>query len=484
MKNATLRSHRGTHFKTGRTAWRLLAVFSVLPAAASFGMAQAAASSVPATQPSVSAVANANAGGQDDLQQQVRDLQAQLKLTQAREQALENVVRTQPAEPDAAAVSQQLVADADRHSTLLADTSFIAGYDPEKGFQLTSDDGDFRLHPFILLQARDVTNWRDSGNPRGQSDTQNGMEIRRMQLGAEGNMFSPDFTYRIFIQTDRSGGEASLFDAWVKYHFHDTPWYIEAGQFKSPFSHEQMVFDRTLLAADRTLVDDILANGEAFSEGVMAVYDNKDALRAKVDFTNGYGSNDTNFENVPARADNFGIGARGEYKISGKWNDYDQFSSLGNSDGLLVLGAGLDWTEADPADFIRQAVDLQWNRGPLGVYLGYVGRYTAHNSTFGYAFDAGAVAQVSYMLDPHHWELFGRYDYLRLDGKEFTGPTNSNVHELTAGVNYYFYGQNAKLTSDATYLPVGSPVDDNGSGVLLSSGKPEVLIRVQFQLAI
>jgi hypothetical protein len=49
-------------------------------------------------------------------------------------------------------------------------------------------------------------------------------------------------------------------------------------------------------------------------------------------------------------------------------------------------------------------------------------------------------------------------------------------------VNYFLYGHNAKFTADATYLPNGLPVNDDGSGALQSNRHNEIIARVQFQL--
>lgn len=442
-----------------------------------------APAAVPTSQPS----------GNSDLATQLQNLQAQMQQMQAHEQDLEKQLQEQsallPPQQSQADLDAQVLRDADQHSQLITETPFITGYNPDKGFIIASDDGNFLLHPFLLLQVRDVSNWRNQDLSGDRSNFENGFEIRRMQIGFDGNVFSPDVTYRIFIQTDRTGGDATLFDAWVKYHFHDTPFYVEAGQFKTPFSHEQLIFDRTMMAADRTVVDDILSLGEAFSQGIMGIYDNNGPVRLKYDFTNGYDINDVNFENTPTRADNFGMSARGEYKFFGNWKDYDQFTSLGDKQDLLVAGAGADWSEGDPTDTIRETGDVQWNHGPLGVYGGFVGKYTARTTLgsgkLGNTFDYGPVAQISYLLDDH-WEPFARYDYLKLDSNEFTAAshTNTNVDEFCLGVNYYFYGQNLKLTFDTEYLPNGSPVDDNGSGVLVDNNHGEEIIRVQLQLAI
>ena len=54
-------------------------------------------------------------------------------------------------------------------------------------------------------------------------------------------------------------------------------------------------------------------------------------------------------------------------------------------------------------------------------------------------------------------------------------------NEITIGTNYYIRGHAAKFTIDLTYLCDGSPVSDDGSGVL-ANDDAEFVLRVQFQL--
>ena len=91
------------------------------------------------------------------------------------------------------------------------------------------------------------------------------------------------------------------------------------------------------------------------------------------------------------------------------------------------------------------------------------------------------VLQASYLISDR-WEPFLRYDYTHLDGSEFKIPTSSTMHEITAGVAYYFFGQRAKVTFDLTYLPNGAPVADTGNDLVANPGNNAVLARGQFQL--
>jgi hypothetical protein len=57
------------------------------------------------------------------------------------------------------------------------------------------------------------------------------------------------------------------------------------------------------------------------------------------------------------------------------------------------------------------------------------------------------------------------------------------VEEFTIGANYYIYKQNAKFTLDASWLPEGSPTDATALGILKDTGRNELILRAQFQLA-
>jgi hypothetical protein len=374
--------------------------------------------------------------------------------------------------------------DADRHSQMMDLGGVSAGWTADRGFYLKSEDGNFVLSPFVLFQLRDATVWRQDAKAGKTDDTENGFEVRRLQLGFDGNVFSPDLTYRIFWQSSEiTTGNLSLLMAWIQYRIHDTPYVIGGGQFKSPFDHEQWIGDAKQLAADRTYVDDTLAGGEGFTKGLTIRYDDGGRFRAEGALTQGFNNNNSTFQDFPTNEDNFGIGARAEYKFFGRWQDYEHFSSLGNTKDLLVAGGGLDLSEAGHTNVLRHVIDCQYNPGPIGLYAAYLGRYIKGNTEGpgGDTYDPSLRLQASYLFNPH-WEGFGRYDYVHLDEREFKTPTSSGVSEFTLGANYYIYGQNAKLTLDLSYLPKGTPTTDTGNDLIENPGHADLLFRTQFQL--
>jgi hypothetical protein len=96
-------------------------------------------------------------------------------------------------------------------------------------------------------------------------------------------------------------------------------------------------------------------------------------------------------------------------------------------------------------------------------------------------YDSTLRGQVSWAID-RHWEPYARYEYIHFDGHEFATTTRTTVHVITAGANYYLAGFGAKFSLDLSYLPNGSPVADDGFGILTNNGHNELVGRAQFQV--
>jgi hypothetical protein len=427
--------------------------------------------------------ARADEPSNEQLKQEVEQLRAAVKELQA-----QRVTPTFNAH-DVDATVDSVVRDADRRSQLLAqDTSFTAGWD--NGFKIRSADGNFVLHPWFQFQFRSVTNYREDANQSGiGDDTQNGFELRRMKFGFDGNVFSPDLTYTFLWATNRHNGVPELEDAWVKYKFADGL-AVKAGQIKNPLDHEQIVSSKYQLAVERTLIAGTFVNGDDYVQGVSLVMDNGGALRGEAAFTDGIRSQNQNFQDFPSTTSgnsptaDWGAAGRVEYKLMGDWKDYDRFTAMGTRRDLLVLGAAADYTEFGRSGALTHVADVQYTLASgLSIYGAYLGRYTARNTGAGDSdtYDSTFRAFVGYMLNDK-LEPFAQYQYIHFDSAATAAGTDNTVHDITIGINYYLMGQSAKFTVDASYLPNGSPVSDDSSGVLANNGKNEAVIRAQFQL--
>jgi len=112
------------------------------------------------------------------------------------------------------------------------------------------------------------------------------------------------------------------------------------------------------------------------------------------------------------------------------------------------------------------------------LFGAFVGRYVDDKGSAS-NWDWAIVAQVAYMINTQ-WEVFGRYDYLKLDNTD--AGEEDTFHEATIGINYYLKGHHAKITIDAGWLPNGSPSNQDGAGILANNGDNEYYLRAQFQL--
>jgi len=449
--------------------------------------------------------------GQQDLQAQVNELKAEVKDLKSQQQQDEAQKQV-----NVTAAIQQVIEDADKQSQLFDASSgdFTAGYLGRRFF-IQSEDGNFVLRPWIHLQVRDSTAYR-----YGIYDAQNGLEVRRARLGFDGNLFGKNLTYMFDWATNRAnstltvtnaagatvgtttspvGGLPVLEEAWLKYNFSDTPYYIHAGQMHDPLDHENIVGSK-YRAPEASLQGDIFGNTDTFTEAVTFIYDPKQAIRFEGGINHGIRGANTNFEDAPNNGNAYdgGLAGRIEWKLAGNWRDYDQLTSWGDKTDLLVLGSGYDYSYGSGRYYtLSHTVDLQY-ANPRGwfAYLSYFGRYTSHQigipntsnpgASFGTPGDPGAdtyepsvMAQVAYLIDDKA-EPFLRYEYMHLAGTP-TGSQN-NVTDISAGFNYYFYGHNLKFTGLMTYLPTGIPINDTSGDILISNGKAELIFIAQMQL--
>jgi len=435
---------------------------------------------------------------QQELLEQIKALQAKVeRLEQQEGQAAQARPATQAAEPSTtASTAGSVLDDAERRSNpmMMQGSSFTAGYNKGK-FLIQDDAGNFVFHPNLQFMPRWAGNNRDNAKHGGEdSDFQSGFEIRRLKLGFDGNVFTPNLTYNFLWATDRNSGNLVLEEAWAKYAFKNGPlnnFFVKGGQFKDPFAHESLTSSKRLLAAERSLLNDVFTGGDNFVQGVSVGWDDGEKgapFRAEVAYTDGANGANQNFQDFPTTKANFGVAGRIEYLAFGKWAAYEDWTTIGNTDNTMVIGAGVDLTEAGDTDTLLHTVDAQFEAGKLGVYGAYLGRTiedakigTGAAATNVNGYDWGFIVQAAYLVNDH-LEPFVRYDFINFDEDLLPSAKENQVHEFTAGANYYFKGHNAKFTADFTYLPNGTPVANTGGDILASDDEAEFVIRAQFQL--
>jgi len=150
----------------------------------------------------------------------------------------------------------------------------------------------------------------------------------------------------------------------------------------------------------------------------------------------------------------------------------------------LAFGLGADYTEkGQGSSALTHVFDVEYGTNGLLLYGAYLGRYTRDNHASGKGedtYDSTARAQASYLIGK--WEPYVQYEFIHFDSGSVPLKSETTVHEIDLGTAYYLHGHNAKVTLDLEYLPNGSPVSDDGSGVLIDNRHTELVFRAQFQL--
>ena len=471
--------------------------------AAMAGIASLAQAEQPASQPDV-------AGEIQALRARIDQLEAEQRAQQTAQQ-----------EAQQQASLDSVLKDADRHSQFMDSVGFTGGWNKSKTqFFLGSEDGNFYFHPGIIFQFRGIVADRQKTKKNNTDDTQLGFEVRRAKFYFDGNLFTPDLTYKFQWQDSTAGGAPTLEYAWAQYTFlkkvggiGDVA--VRAGQFKDIVFKEEFTGDQVQLMVERSLAN-TLVGGNAppsnLTQGVDFLWLGKDnPIHGEVLIQDGYGSALTTFGqphgtpvaipqtpvNPPVNPAYGGGAARVDFKPFGDWADTTDFTGVnsGKKD-LLDIGAGVDYTSAQAAPTaLRYTVDAQYQvaRKISIVGAGYGDYFKFAHVKAGsptYVNNFGAMIEGGYDLT-RSWQLVARYDVSRLDPKlKPTGLGNSTFQEIGVGANWFgpngAWGNHAKFSIDLNWLPNGS-VGAGGLDYLVSPtlkfhSKQEIVLRSQLQI--
>lgn len=473
------------------------------------------------------------------------------------------------------AIVAEMLQDAQSRSSLQGSAA-NAGY--ENGFFISSGDGNNRLNVNAFGQIRYTANFRQPGasdlqvdpatgpltnQPGAPFTSENfGFSLRRAAVILSGNVINPDLTFKFRLisesapisfqpTVDASGvpvGGGDFFasdsdiifdDAYGRYQFLPG-WFVQAGQFRTPFTREFFIAETKTLAADYSIVQDIF--GGDYTQGILLEYQQPE-WGFYASFNDGLGSIGTEFNSfqgsptfpVTGQAA-YAVTARGEWYFAGSRQQLEDFTSLQSDPYAGVVGAAVHWQQSrrldssnfpstfDPllggttstgatADILTYTLDAQVEANGWSVYAGFVGNFVSidpiagsvdgdENDTDSY----GVVVQGSYRFLPE-LEAFARWDGLFFDQGLFSSasPTSAtelrlkNLQFLTFGLNYYLAGHAAKFTLDTVFAfnPAsrqddsfgtfaglgGSSVLSSTQGLLGATNGFEAALRAQFQFA-
>lgn len=373
----------------------------------------------------------------------------------------------------------------------------------KNGFYITSSDGNYSWHPWLVLRERFT--YADIGNISGlANDDTASFETRTARVWMDGHAVTPDLTYLLMF--DMAGSATLLRDCWIDYKFDDA-FHVRAGQQKRPIDYEGFCYaPRTGLVDKAPSVVFFQRNaGEDFEAGVTTWgrFDNQ--LEWRLGAFNGDGP-----QNGAIPTLNIGPGGGSLLPASSSNND---------AAGLELCGR-LMWTPNGPLDdayFTNGYVEGDYKRSQeakfaLGTFYSYnperntgatpVSKAVQRIQTWGadavmqyqgwFAIaevfvrtndrdnklatpnttDNGYFAQLQYFLGSETpgrgFEVIGRWSVVDIDAATL-GIVGANgvteVRDATVGVNYLFNGHRLKLQTAYTLrhrvLRLSENADDN-----------------------
>jgi len=343
--------------------------------------------------------------------------------------------------------------------------SALVGYD--KGFFIKSDDGKYslkitgRVQPFYNLT-------RTEGPPKNFA---NSFEIRRARLVLEGNIHTKKLLYK--MQTDFGKGFVTLKDYHFDVELAPEVW-LRAGQWKRPFSRQQINSSGRLEVTDRAITDKAFGAGRDIGVAIRNDYEKSPELEWIFGVFNGTGdaaaitSTTTTDPMTMETTTTTGLPTNvpKEFKpaviarVGINRGGLKGYSEADLEGGPLRFGVAASvWLEGDfdENDKSNQKIEIDGvvkNEGlsaSLGVYAmtdqDGEGVLDAANSLLGFHLQAG------YMLVPKHWQVVGRYalvaDALAPD------TTARDQQEISVGGNYYGFGHDAKLDFAVRLIKTG-----------------------------
>jgi len=388
-----------------------------------------------------------------------------LKQERSRQQAIEQEVQGLKQEQQE---NQQLKREVEQLK-ITAQPKFEAGFDKWQPY-IGSTDGNFRLSPVGRIQVDfrayegGARNLPAAGSIIG-TDLTNNFLVRRGRVGLSGTFYK---YFDFFVEADFGQGAAVLTDGYLDIHF----WpelRLRAGQFKVPFSYEELFSDNHIDFVERSVADNLVPSRDLGAMLHGSLFGGIVSYAGGI--FNGSGQNvaDTNDSKdlaarlVVAPFKQSDLPWLKNFQFGGDvtWGDEDSGQSLrGRTDGQFVFFNRINTR----GDRLRYSGEASYYTGPFTLYgeyiqtqeerkgLGTGGRDLPDLDGRGWYLTAtylltGETKVPGQPVIPTRWaspvgpqrgwgawELAARFAQLDFRAKDITA---NRVNALTLGVNWY-----------------------------------------------
>jgi hypothetical protein len=377
-----------------------------------------------------------------------------------------------------------------------AEVKPLFGFD--EGFFMRTEDEKFKLRIGAQVQTRfkyeSVQTIDDAGEKTREGEVS--FSIPRGRLKLDGNAFTKRIKYE--FQADFGKGTVGLKEYWVDAEFIEKALFLKVGQFKRPFSRQQITSSSRLEMVDVALTDK--AFGAGYDLGLMLHnnYTKSPTFEWAIGVFNGVGGDKPWFEGdvegtaTPNAEDPTVMDVSGEVSRKAKFNNVPV-----TFNPQLVARVGFNTKDLKG----YAEADLEGGPARFGTAISAIADFDADNSN-----DGNVRAELDYMLKVHGFSSTGGF-YLATaqDDKSFLDQSyaglgwhvqagyvikgvvqpvvrygafmpdggDNDQQELMGGLAVYFFGHNLKWQTDGGAL-INQSADGN-----LGSG----LVRTQLQLA-
>ena len=416
----------------------------------------------------------ANEGTDQDMAQRLAAAEAKIAAMEA---AQNQTWLTEQRATEVRGLVQDVLADADTRASLLQGGG-TAGYD--HGFVISDPSGNWLLRTNFLMQQRFIWDMRDDNGAVGVIDTNRyGFENTRSKFILSGHVVNPDWYYMIDNNLGNNGaGRVGTLNAYLG-HNYGNGWKVQMGSMKLPILREELVDSQYQLAVERSNVNYNFTGG--YADGIMAIK-SSDQWQVMAMLSDGVNTGETVWNTADTE---YALTGRFEWKASGTWDQFKDFTSArGDANGIL-LGAAIHYQDGEfgtPAletQLTIFTVDASIEMGRFNAFGAFVWNDINVNATgISSVNPMGFVAQGGFYLNDR-WELYGRYEWADYDT---SGVDDLSI--ITGGVNYYFSGHNAKWTTDIAYGidAVVFPNSITGFQPDFADNDGQVVVRTQWQI--
>lgn len=389
------------------------------------------------------------------LQQEINVLKQQRASQQKLEQEVESLKQAQNENRQLKQEVEQL--------KIIGKPKFEAGFDQWQPY-IRSTDGNFKLSPVGRIQV-DFRAYEEGARNLDRSDLKNNFLVRRGRIGLSGTFYK---YFDFFVEADFGQGAAVLTDGYLDIHY----WpelRLRAGQFKVPFSYEELFSDNNIDFVERSVADNLVPSRDLGAMLHGSLFGGIVSYAGGIFNGSGQNAAGTNDSKdlagrlvvAPFKRSDFGWLKNLQVGGDVAWGDEDSGQSLrGRTDGQFVFFDRI----TTRIDRLRYSGEMAYYEGPFTLYGEYIqteeerkglgpggrnlpdldGRGWYITTTYLLTGEAKVPGQPvipnrwALPVGPERgwgaWELAARFAQLDFRARDIPG---NRVNALTLGVNWY-----------------------------------------------